>query len=290
MTDKYKYFNKLCGLSLLSFTMISSCFLQDAESAEVSSAKTSLVVIDAEFVKEHHASPSEVIDYRVTHYLNHVNYTPGLVAWNWGPLPGYSAWRPGSTPLTARIWAWKTNNGGKTYEGLGWDYILNTTTFKHRANDVPGWVGTMMSSLCHTNATCNATERTPIVFFPSLSSSVAGDGFRSFTISPKDVGAFYQNKTQQFKAIAVTTAGVVLDLTNKVDWYIDPEGAPYTTSSQDMTKGAIATIGNTGKASINSTWGRVMVHACYPKGCGPNSSSAPATGVLPAVNLLILNQ
>ncbi len=287
MTDKHKYFNKLFGISLLSFTMVSSCFLQDAESAEVSSAKTSLVVIDAEFLREHDASPSEVIDYSVTHYLDQVNYTPGRVSWNWGPLPGYSAWPPGSTPLTARIWAWRTYNGGKTYEGLGWDYILNTTTSKHRASDVPDWVGTMMSSLCHTNATCNATERTPITFFPPLSSSVAGDGFRSFTIIPKDVGVFYQNETQQFKVLAVNTAGVVLDLTNEVDWYIDPEGAPYQSSSQDMTEGAIATIDNTGKATIKNSWGRVMVNACYPKGCAPNSSPS-AAGT--AVNLLLLNK
>ncbi len=271
MSINYKSLKAVCGFGVFALALFGTGFAQNAISAESEiTAKTSMIVIDAEFIREGDASPSEVIDYDVTHYLRNADYSvPGILSWEWGALPGYNPLPPGSTPLTARIWAWKTKNGGVTYEGIGWDYILNSTGYKHRAQNVPDWVGTMISSLCHTNSTCNATERTNIDFFPGNTTeydNINGTELISLKITPNDVGVFYQNKIQQFKAIGVTPDGTVVDLTKEVDWYIDPEGFPYKSSQQDMSEGAIATIEQDGLLTVQNTWGRVMVHASYPKG------------------------
>jgi hypothetical protein len=285
MSINYKSLKAACGFGVFALALFGTFFAQNAISAEPEiAAKTAMIVIDAEFIREGDASPSEVIHYDVTHYLRNADYSvPGLLTWEWGALPGYDPLPPGATPLTARIWAWKTQNGGVTYEGIGWDYILNSTGYKHRAQNVPDWVGTMISSLCHTNSTCNGTERTNIDFFPGNTTeydNINGTELISLKITPNDVGVFYQNKTQQFKAIGVTPDGTVVDLTKKVDWSIDPEGFPYKSSDQNMDEGAIATIDNEGLATVHDTWGRVMVNVCYPRGCNGGVNVTSATSIL----------
>ncbi len=107
------------------------------------------------------------------------------------------------------------------------------------------------------------------IFF--VGNTVAAE-YVSLTITPHNVGVFYQNETQQFTAIGTTASGDTEDITDEVDWYIDPEGYPH--NDQDTTPGAVATIDETGLATVHDTWGRVVVYACYPKGCGPNNSQA----------------
>jgi len=299
MFTKYRPFRIVFILVVLTLILFSANFTQSIaedtpkiitkiseEEPSIIVAKTSIVVVNATFIREPDASPSEVIDYDVTHYLRNVNYIPGAVTWEWGPLPTYSPWPQGSTVATGRIWAWRTPDNGKIYEGLAWDYITNSTTHKGRANDVPNWIGTMISSLCHTNSTCNATERTRIEFFPGKTidyNNSEDTELISLKITPSDVGIFYENETQQFKAMGITPDGTIVDLTNQVDWFIDPSGFPYKNSDQDMSEGAVVTINSTGLATVHDTWGRVMVNACYPKGCHGNSAT------LGAIQLLLLN-
>ncbi len=153
-------------LLIFCFTVTGIGSIQNAHSALT--AKTTLTVVNVdEFKEEEGKSPSEVINYDVTAYLHNVNYIPHLVTFNWEMVPPNTAWKTGSTALTARIWVIKPKNGGKSYYALAWDYIKNTTTAKHRGSSVPtSWLGTMISSLCDTNSTCNARERTNIVFWP----------------------------------------------------------------------------------------------------------------------------
>ncbi len=88
----------------------------------------------------------------------------------------------------------------------------------------------------------------------------------SMTVEPKDIGVFYENKTQQMKAYGFTASGQKVNITNEVDWYIDPAGDPY--SGQGTAAGQVATIDKNGLVTIHGNWGRVTVHACLPKGCG----------------------
>ncbi len=104
------------------------------------------------------------------------------------------------------------------------------------------------------------------------------------TIEPHNVGVFYENKTQQFTAYGYTTSGEKIDITEKVDWYIDPKGYPHS-PDQPVAAGAVATIDETGLATVHSTWGRVVVYAAYPKGSGSNNRS-----VAPLIQPLLLGR
>ena len=233
-------------------------------------AQTILTVVNVtQFLNESWASPSEVVSYQVTHDLLEVDYTPGRVSFDWGPSENHFSWGPGSTHLTGRIWAFRPIDEGRAYQANAWDYIDNGTRVKNRAHDVPDvWIGTMLSSLCHTNATCNAQERTNIVFWSEANSKMASDSqlvesseFKTLSIFPHNVGVFYQNSTQQFTAIAETRSGVQVDVSDQVDWYL--ESIP----GQGDAHSVVATIDARGLATVHSSWGRVVVKACYPKGC-----------------------
>lgn len=244
------------------------CDVCCADATPEMEASTTLTVVDVSlFIDEGYSSPSEVVGYAVTHELYDVKYVPGWVTFEWGPLPGVSPWPPGSTDLTGRIWAFRPLDGATSYQALGWDYILNTTTQKSRANDVPDvWIGTMLSSLCHTNATCNAEERTNIVFWPDPNPTNA-DG--DLIIKPHNVGVFPENLSQQFTALARQDGGDYLDVTDEVEWFIDPAGYPHP--GQDTSEGTVATMDGSGLATVQDTWGRVVVKACYPLGCLPTA-------------------
>jgi len=158
---------------LFLFVCIASgtSFVGDAYSAATLVAKTYLTVVNVppgQFINESGASPSEVIDYKVTHDLYYVSYHGDDLTFYWGPLPGYSPWPYGRVPpITARIWSLRTNDLGKTYWANAWDFLYNNMYHRHiNPNKSYNGVGTMVSSLCHTNSTCNATERTNIMFFP----------------------------------------------------------------------------------------------------------------------------
>ncbi|MBM9602718.1 hypothetical protein [Desulfopila inferna] len=106
-----------------------------------------------------------------------------------------------------------------------------------------------------------------ICLFLSASAGLAAasePNYVRLTIEPHNVGVFWQNKTQQFTAYGYTAAGEKIDITDKVDWYIDPAGYPH--NYQPETAGSVATIDETGLATVHNTWGRVVVYADYPKG------------------------
>jgi hypothetical protein len=124
----------------------------------------------------------------------------------------------------------------------------------------------MISSLCHTNATCNAEERTNIVFW-STSTPVAQSG--DLIIKPHNVGVLYENLTQQFTALSRNAGGEFMDVTHEVSWFIDSVGFPH--AGQDTSAGSVATIDGSGLATAQDSWGRVVVRVCYPRGCVPTS-------------------
>jgi len=139
--------------------------LKNAEAANLT-AKTTLTVVNVTSFVDSSKSPSQVKDYKVTHKLWNVHYEPGWVKWDWSPKEGMSRWPYGSTSLTGRVWKIAPLDNGMTYYAVAWDYISNATTVKHRGPTTPSfWIGTMLSSLCDTNATCNARERTNIQFW-----------------------------------------------------------------------------------------------------------------------------
>jgi len=139
--------------------------LKNAEAAHLT-AKTTLTVVNVTSFVDPAKSPYQVIDYKVTHDMWNVRYEPYWVKWDWAPKEGVSRWPYGSTSLTCRIWKIAPLDNGRTYQAVAWDYIGNNTLVKHRGSDVPSyWIGTMLSSLCHTNSTCNAEERTNIQFW-----------------------------------------------------------------------------------------------------------------------------
>lgn len=153
---------------LFLFVCIASatCFVGNTYSAATLVAKTYMTVVNVG--QWYPDSPSQVVNYKVTHDLYYVSYHGDDLTFYWEPLPGYSPWPYGSAPpITARIWALRTSDLGKTYAANAWDYLYNNMYHRHiNPNKSYNGVGTMVSSLCHTNSTCNATERTNIMFFP----------------------------------------------------------------------------------------------------------------------------
>lgn len=115
-----------------------------------------------------------------------------------------------------------------------------------------------------------------------LSGTVVAETYTQIQVKPGNIGVFYQNKTQQFKAYGLNQSGRWIDITDEVSWYIDSESIAF--GGQDTTPGAVATIDVTGKATVQASWGRVIVNACYPQGCAPGGSiTAPS---LPLHSLL----
>ncbi len=117
-----------------------------------------------------------------------------------------------------------------------------------------------------------------VVLFSSFTDSDAAS-YVSIKIEPENVGVFYVNKTQQFTAFGETAAGDFVDITDQVDWYVEP----FPFAEQTLSAREIVTIDETGLATVLSTWGRVKISACLPKGCGGQNQP----GWIPAINLLL---
>ncbi len=99
----------------------------------------------------------------------------------------------------------------------------------------------------------------------------------SIKIKPEDVGVFYENRTQQFQAIAVFDDGSTADYTTQVGWSLSTNSFV----NQTHTPEDVATINaNTGLATIKSSWGRVNVVATYPKPEIPSVSLEGVYGLL----------
>lgn len=108
-------------------------------------------------------------------------------------------------------------------------------------------------------------------------------------IWPPNVGVFAVNKTQQFAAWGIPSGGgTPVDLTNQVDWYLEenPFPAVGTYPIQDLKPSDIADIAQTGLVTVKSTWGRVNVACCYPKGCQISPETEPS-GINPSITTLL---
>ena len=121
----------------------------------------------------------------------------------------------------------------------------------------------------------------PLFYLLSLSLSVA-DNYVDLKIEPADVGVFFVNKSEQFTAFGKTSSGKWVDITTEVDWYV--EDFPFI--GQTMPVSQVVKIDKNGLATVLSTWGRVKVSACYPKGC--HEPVIPPWGA--AVNFLLLKR
>ncbi len=113
--------------------------------------------------------------------------------------------------------------------------------------------------------------------------SVNAADYDSIEIYPQKVGLIYNapetnpSKTQQYTAWGIKNGERVKDITNEVDWYIDPAGYPLFEQPKNHVTAKIDI--DTGLATALNSWGRVVVHACYPKGCASGSfGSFPAMG------------
>lgn len=103
--------------------------------------------------------------------------------------------------------------------------------------------------------------------------------YTRMAIEPKQVGVFYELKEQQFNAFGLTEEGKWVNITSEVDWYTED-------MSFDEQPDEVITIDQTGMATINNTWGRVKISACYPKGCKIEPKPEPNNIVLPLSLLL----
>ncbi len=134
--------------------------------AEVLEAKTPLTVVNLTyFYNEPKQSPIEVLKYKETVELSDVVYGVGHISWKKDPK---CSWNAVETGASTRIWKIYTDDEGRTYSAIGWDYLYPCAESHERGNNVPiGTRGTMLSSLCDTNpARCNGRERTNIMFWP----------------------------------------------------------------------------------------------------------------------------
>lgn len=116
-------------------------------------------------------------------------------------------------------------------------------------------------------------------FLTALIAPMVYAEYKSITIEPKDVGVFYQNKTQQMRAYGWTAEGAKEDITDQVDWRVTVDGKALPDQPSE-----VVTIDNTGLATVKSTWGIVVISAEYPrKPVVPDNPSAH----LPTVFLLL---
>ncbi len=224
------------------------------------------------------ASPPAVINYKVTERMSDVRIaTNGL---HWKIQPGNTfegGW--------ARLWAFWSDDGYRTWISSGWDYTTNDATFKVATGygDGNDWVGQMISTICDQDhcpkdpKACNGRQRSNIIFVPNPDNRPADTN--PLKILPEDVGVFHELGSQQFQAFKDG-----IDVSNNVDWYI--EEYPF----QGQPPGSIE-ISDEGLATIKATWGRVNIKACYPKGCKDPLPTPPPipdnTGHLSAVDLLL---
>ncbi len=141
--------------------------LGTVNSAVALSASSSLTIVNVSNWKEEICkSPRTVRYYDVTEYLydSHISSSHGV----------YYRINPGNTfdGGYARLWAFWSDNGGVTYNGLAWDYTSNSATFKHATGYGTGnnWVGQMISTICDQSQcykdphACNGKQRSNINF------------------------------------------------------------------------------------------------------------------------------
>ncbi len=233
-------------------------FISNSRAAETDSTTMTIIKTGSWWPNPSCASPPAVIDYEITERMSDVRIAYNGLHW---------AIDPGNTFIGgyARLWAFWSDNGGKTWFSSGWDYTTNSSTFKVATGygDGNDWVGQMISTICDQSQcpkdpeACNGRQRSNIIFVPNPDDRETVNS--ALTILPEDVGVFYELEEQQFKANMLENGNVV-DVTDSVDWYI--EEYPFA----DQEPGAIE-INESGLATIKDTWGRVNISACYPKGC-----------------------
>lgn len=88
----------------------------------------------------------------------------------WGSYSYTYPWRvlvaPSLNAMICNVWS---EDGGKTYKLVSWDYLTSTSHYIHLSRPfAPGWIGTMVHSFCgfegDTPDVCNGRYRTNLVF------------------------------------------------------------------------------------------------------------------------------
>lgn len=258
---------------LIAAIFLLSCVMPQPGSAETLEASTSMTVIN---VTDWSGASYLTEDYTIDTLLYNVVYHTGGMSWSTKPYP--RLW--GQTlpnGVTGNLWAvYPLDAAAKSWRALAWDYIGNTTSSKHCCSDgPPSIVFTMLSSLCDTPTGRCANpprRRTNLVRWPPIDY-----GPSALRISPRDAGVFARQDVQHHFQVYGTFDGVeqLLD-DSKVDWYITAD--PYP--GQDLKPEEVAEIDDEGNITLLSTYGRVKVSACYPRGCGPDKKVNPGALLL----------
>ncbi len=269
---------------IISLLVISFCFgfwTAKAMAADYATTTMTITKTGEWWPNSTCASPPAVVNYEVTERMSNVKIKSNGLSYFISPGNTFEGgW--------ARLWAFWSNNGGRTWISSGWDYTTNNATFKstHGYGTGNDWVGQAISTICDQSRcpkdpnACNGRKRSNIIFVPNPDSRAPSNN--KLKIFPEDVGVFYETGKQQFKAFRNN-----IDVSNNVDWYI--EDFPFVGQPNNVIE-----INSTGLARVKSTWGRANIKACFPKGCNqtiePPKPEVPMTnrfGYLPGIYLLI---
>jgi len=218
-------------------------------------ASTGMTILNVTQVS---GAPSSHLRHSIDTWMLEATYQPGYLSFYTAPFP--RTW--GQTipnGVTGNLWTITTPNNGVTYKAVSWDYVGNDNIGKHISSGAKvGPKYTMLTSLCNqgrTGACATPKEvRTSAVRWPVL---IESDSV--LKIYPPNVGVFTVQSTQQFAAALGTSK-------QEADWWI----TAVESESFGLEPEEIATIDEDGLVTILADKGSVEIHACIPKGCGPN--------------------
>lgn len=102
-------------------------------------------------------------------YLNQVYFTQFTLRWNTVPyLTPYVPFANGINSIVAAVWS---NDQGKTFKLISWDFLVPDTHFKVAEEGMHDcWMGTLVHSICDRSpAECNDRKRSNLYFteYPS---------------------------------------------------------------------------------------------------------------------------
>ena len=98
--------------------------------AETLTATTSLTILNVTSWKAPLQGDKYIADFPVTAKITNVTITYNRLSWVW------------QNGVEGLIWAFYSEDEGKTYKGWGWDYVTPNHTIKVLEGYPRGWVGT----------------------------------------------------------------------------------------------------------------------------------------------------
>ncbi len=149
--------------TLIIFCLLVTIQLSTASNASsaVVTGSTSMTVVN---VTRWSSSNGEIASWKETEYID--NYRANGSGAFWDIEGGrFSFPRLSGTSVTGVIWVVKSYDANKTFYAKSWDYIGNTTTFKHLGYESApeNWLGMAISTLCKPGE-CNGEKRTNVIF------------------------------------------------------------------------------------------------------------------------------